>query len=167
MRRTKTTDRRYYDRRDDEERRQLPEEKLVKKIIVTGDRAWDDIPRVVKELKGYRPGTILVHGACRGADVVCAAVAEALGFIVRAYPADWKQFPRAAGPIRNQQMLDVENRPEEPIDICLAFHNNIKSSKGTADMVRRVVKAGIAYKLNTSADDVVVATEGTETLPKP
>lgn len=143
-------ERRYHVRRDDEERRQLPVENLVKKILITGDRAWDDIPRVVEELKGYRPGTILVHGACRGADVICAAVAEALGFEVRAYPADWARYPRAAGPIRNQQMLDEEHKPEEPIDLCLAFHNNIQESRGTADMIKRVDKAGIPYKINTS-----------------
>lgn len=143
-------DRRYHDRRDPEERRQLPMEKLVQKILVTGDREWNDIPRVVEALKGYRPGTILVHGACRGADNICAAVAEALGFEVRAYPADWSKHRRAAGPIRNQQMLDEEHRSEEPIDLCLAFHNNFENSRGTADMVKRAKKAGISWNLVTS-----------------
>lgn len=143
-------DRRYYDRRNDEERRQLPVETAVKKILVTGDREWDDISRIVEELKGYRPGTILVHGACRGADNICAAVAEALGFVVKSYPADWVKHRKAAGPIRNQQMLDEEHKLEEPIDMCLAFHNNFEKSRGTADMVRRVIKAGIPWKLNTS-----------------
>jgi hypothetical protein len=149
LRRTKP-DRRYSDRRDPEERRQLPEEALVKKIVVTGDREWDDIARVVEELRGFRPGTILVHGACRGADIICAAVAEALGFEVRSYPADWKKYPRAAGPIRNQQMIDVENKPEEPIDLCLGFHNDIEKSRGTADMLRRVQHANIPSKLCSS-----------------
>ena len=89
-------DRRYYSRRDPEERRQLPAEKLVKKILVTGDREWDDIPRVVEELKGYRPGMMLVHGACQGADIICAAVAEALGFEVRGYPVDCEKHRKAA-----------------------------------------------------------------------
>jgi hypothetical protein len=142
--------RRYHDRRDPEERRQLPVEKLVKKILVTGDREWDDIPRVVEELKGYRPGTILVHGACRGADIICAAVAETLGFEVRAYPADWETHGRAAGPIRNRQMLTEEHKPEEPIDICLAFHNNIAASRGTKDMMGCTQKAGIETILITS-----------------
>lgn len=143
-------DRRYYDRRDPEERRKLPAEKLVKKILVTGDRNWDDIPRVVEELKGYRPGTILIHGACRGADIACATVAETLGFVVRGYPADWKKHGKAAGPIRNRQMVKEEHRPEEPIDVVLAFHNNLENSSGTADMISVADKAGIPWKLNTS-----------------
>ena len=149
IRRTKP-ERRYHERRTDEERRQLPAEAHVKKILVTGDREWDDISRVVEELKGYRPGTILIHGACRGADNICAAVAEALGFEVRSYPADWVKHRKAAGPIRNQQMINEEHRPEEPIDLCLAFHNNIKNSRGTADMLDRVNKASIPWKLITS-----------------
>ena len=149
LRRTKL-ERRYYDRRDDDERRKLPEEKLVKKILVTGDRNWDDITTVVETLKNYPPGTTLVHGACRGADIICAAVAEALGFVVKAYPADWTQFKRAAGPIRNQQMIDVESSEESPIDVCLAFHNDIYQSHGTADMLDRVIKKDIPFKLVTS-----------------
>jgi hypothetical protein len=144
------SERRYHDRRDDEERRTVPAQALVKKIIVTGDRAWDDIPCVVEALSGYRSGTVLIHGACRGADIICAAVAETLGFVVRGYPADWAKYPRAAGPIRNQEMLDKEHRSDEPIDLCLAFHDDIKNSKGTADMLDRVVKSAIPWKLHTS-----------------
>lgn len=149
IRRTKP-DRRYHDRRDPEERRQLPADTIVRKILITGDREWDDIPRVVEALKGYRPGTILVHGACRGADIICAAVAETLDFEVRAYPADWEKHRRAAGPIRNQHMLTEEHKPEEPIDLCLAFHNDIENSRGTADMLKRVGKAGIPWTVVTS-----------------
>lgn len=149
LRRSKP-DRRYYDRREDEERRKLPEENLVKKILVTGDREWADIPRAVEALKGYRPGTILVHGACRGADIICAAVAEALGFEVRSYPANWEAHGRSAGAIRNRLMLTEEHKAEEPIDLCLAFHNNIVASRGTKDMMACTEKAGIFTQLITS-----------------
>jgi hypothetical protein len=120
------------------------------KVLATGDRGWDDLERVFEELQLFPLGTILIHGACRGADSACGEIAAALGFVVRPYPADWIAFPRAAGPIRNQQMLDVEHRSDEPIDLCLAFHNDIASSKGTADMLRQVKAAGIPWKLCTS-----------------
>lgn len=149
--RREKVERRYHERRDDEERRTIPSETIIKKILVTGDREWSDITSVVEVLKGYRPGTILVHGACKGADIICAAVAEALDFEVRAYPADWIQFKNAAGPIRNQQMLDKEHKAEEPIDVCVAFHNNVQDSRGTADMLDRVVKANIPWRLITSS----------------
>ena len=47
-------------------------------------------------------------------------------------------------------MINEEHRPDEPIDLCIAFHNDIDSSRGTADMVDRVVKADIPWKLCTS-----------------
>jgi hypothetical protein len=120
------------------------------KVLVTGDREWSDLDRVVEELQKLPSGTVLIHGDCRGADVTCAVVAEALGFVVRPYSADWAKHPRAAGVIRNQQMLDVEHTAEEPIDLCLAFHNDIERSRGTADMLRRVKKTEIAWQLITS-----------------
>jgi hypothetical protein len=143
-------DRRHNDRRDPEERRRLPEDRSVRKILITGDRNWSDVQSIVEALKVYRPGTILVHGACKGADNTCAVVAETLGFIVRGYPADWSKHGRAAGPIRNQLMIDTENRQDEPLDECLVFHDNLESSKGTADMVRRVIVACIPYVVHHS-----------------
>lgn len=143
-------ERRYHSRRNDEERRKIPETILIKKIIVTGDRNWQDIPSVVDQLKKFRSGTILVHGACRGADIICAAVAETLGYVVRPYPADWDRYKIAAGPIRNQQMLDAEHTLEEPIQLCLVFHNDIENSRGTADMLKRVQQAAIPYQIITS-----------------
>jgi len=120
------------------------------KVLVTGDREWTDIKTVIDTLEQLPAGTILIHGACRGADNICAAVAEALGFVVRPYPADWDKYRKGAGPIRNQQMLTEEHRADEPIDLCLAFHNNIESSRGTRDMIGRATKAKITVRLITS-----------------
>ena len=53
---------------------------------------------------------------------------------VKEYPADWQKHGRAAGPIRNQQMLD-EGKP----DLVVAFDGG----RGTADMIARAEKAGV------------------------
>lgn len=123
------------------------------KVLVTGDREWDDINRVAELFGRLPPDTIIVHGACRGLDNTAKAVAEAIGMPVKDYPADWARYPRAAGPIRNQQMLDLEHRPDEPIDECWAFHNNFSESRGTRDMVKRAKKAGIKTRLFTSTGE--------------
>ncbi len=116
------------------------------KILVTGDREWDDYQTVLSELEKFSaPETVLIHGACRGADIICAEIATALGFVVKAFPADWEKFGKGAGPIRNQQMI-TENHLL-PDDLCLAFHNNIENSRGTRDMLSRAEKAGIKTKL--------------------
>lgn len=120
------------------------------KVLVTGDREWDDVETIVKVLQGFPHDTVIVHGACRGADNVCVAVAEALRFVVRSYPADWGRYKSAAGLIRNQQMLSEEHVHGEPINMCIAFHNDIENSRGTKDMVNRAKKAGIKTILVTS-----------------
>ena len=53
-----------------------------------------------------RPVLALLHGAARGADQAIAAAADQLGWPVIACPAPWRQYGRAAGPIRNRQMLE-------------------------------------------------------------
>lgn len=50
------------------------------------------------------------------------------------FPANWTAQGPAAGPIRNQEMLD-EGKP----DVVIAF----PGGKGTADMVRKAKKAGV------------------------
>lgn len=125
------------------------------KILVTGDRKWVDakIMRVV--LKSYvdihtKSAIILVHGNAPGADQLAAFIAKSFGITdIRPYAAHWNEYNKAAGPLRNQEMLDKEHKPNEPIDLVLAFHNDITNSKGTKDMLLRAGNAGIATRLIT------------------
>lgn len=50
------------------------------------------------------------------------------------YPADWVRLGRAAGPVRNQLMIE-QGKP----DLVVAFPGNF----GTADCVRRAKAAGV------------------------
>ena len=117
------------------------------KVLITGDREWTDIERVIEEFEKLPSDTIIIQGECRGADLICKAVAEQFGFKTRDYPADWKKFKKAAGPIRNRQMLKEEHLLREPIDLCLVFHNDIENSNGTADMLSCVEKTTIEHRL--------------------
>lgn len=119
-------------------------------------------------LLDYQFGRYLkvVHGACEGrrdrdgklltsADMMADWVCQQRNIAVQAYPARWEvtaetpthrikrrtngeKYDCAAGPIRNQQMLDSEH-----IKRILAFHTDLTRSKGTLDMVNRAEKAGI------------------------
>ena len=55
--------------------------------------------------------------------------------LVNPFPAQWSKYGRAAGPLRNTQMLS-EGNP----DIVLAFHDNIKRSRGTRNMIVQSLK---------------------------
>ena len=46
------------------------------------------------------------------------------------YPADWDRHGKAAGPIRNQRMIDTG------VDLVVAFHDDLEHSKGTGHMVK-------------------------------
>lgn len=109
-------------------------------MLITGDRNWTNraaIKRVLQQAKSAGYDT-LIEGEARGADSIAKEEATRLGYIVRGFPANWAEYHRAAGYIRNQQMLD-EGQP----DTVVYFHKNLAESKGTADMVRRARKAGI------------------------
>jgi len=84
------------------------------------------------------PDPVIVHGAARGADTLGGAWGLRMGLVVEAYPADWGTHDRAAGPIRNQQMLD------SGIDFGVAFYDRpFWASAGTSDMVRKLTNAGV------------------------
>jgi DNA-binding MurR/RpiR family transcriptional regulator len=57
------------------------------------------------------------------------------------YPADWEAYGKAAGPIRNQRMLD-EGKP----DLVIAF-SDLPTTSGTYDMIKRAKAAGIPVYL--------------------
>lgn len=82
----------------------------------------------------WLPRAIIINGGAKGADHLSTEWAMTYDTGLKEYPADWDQHGKAAGPIRNQQMLD-EGKP----DIVVAF----PGGRGTADMVRRAKKAGI------------------------
>jgi len=123
----------------------MSEERMV--ILVTGDRNWtkarsDVVLEALQEHQDKNP--IVVHGAAKGVDLLAARIAEGLGYEVHPHPADWDKYHKAAGPIRNREML------EEKPDLVLAFHDDIVSSKGTKNMVNQAVAAGIPVLLVTS-----------------
>ena len=123
------------------------------RILITGSRTWPD-PTMLREaiLEALRgaPGSVhtIVHGNAVGADSMADAVARSLGLVVEAYPADWTQYGKKAGFIRNSEMVNLG------ADICLAFiHNNSRGATMCADLAE---KAGIEvrrYVINTEKEE--------------
>lgn len=115
------------------------------RVLVCGGRDWPTTPTQViglcNRLDRLPPDTILVHGACRGADRLAACYAAYRGLTRESYPAQWRTYGKAAGPMRNRQMLATG------IDRVLAFHAHIETSKGTADMVRIALRAGVPVEV--------------------
>lgn len=121
---------------------------MRKTVLICGSRIWTDRATIARVMRELDPGTLIVHGAARGADRLADEVARDLGLPRKACPADWGQYGRAAGPIRNQQMLDLE-RP----DRVLAFRVP-GASPGTDDMIRRARTRGIRVSVFTPSESV-------------
>lgn len=108
------------------------------KVIVCGGRSYLDkecVYRTLSELHRQMPITILMHGDAMGVDYWGKRWARMRKSHVKeaAFPADWERHGRAAGPLRNQEMLDAGP------DLVVAFPGH----RGTEDMVRRAKKVGV------------------------
>ncbi len=110
------------------------------RVLICGDRNWDSpdiIWTILDGLSLQDEEMVLVEGGAKGADFHALGWALDCGIKVDEFQADWNQHGRAAGPKRNQQM--IETNP----DIVIGFHDDILNSKGTQDMLKRAEKAGV------------------------
>jgi hypothetical protein len=97
---------------------------------------------VFLKLIEYLPIDVIIEGEAPGADTLGREFAIEYGIPVEPFPAQWNTHGKAAGPIRNQRMID-EGHPT----CAVAFYDKPRSeSRGTADMVRRLKKAGIVVE---------------------
>lgn len=87
--------------------------RMEKRILVAGCRFYENY----QEAEAYidfclqninkAAALIFVSGGCCGADRLGERYAENHGYAIERYPADWERYGKAAGPIRNQQMVDA------------------------------------------------------------
>lgn len=119
-------------------------------VLVCGGRAYDNQDRVFevldkldKELGGV---DIIIQGGAGklitmkegfkpiGADLIAMWWAKARGIDNRTFKAKWHSYGKAAGMIRNKEMLN-EGKP----NLVVAF----PGGKGTANMIKQAKKANI------------------------
>jgi hypothetical protein len=128
------------------------------RVITTGSRWWsakNAIDDVLDEIYAEQGHLIVVHGACmdRRGDLMGAdrwvdewarrAISHGANVICERWPADWKQFGLAAGPIRNKQMIDAGVWCDtcQVEGMLLAWPLGV--SKGTRGCMRLADEAGI------------------------
>lgn len=106
------------------------------KVLVTGGRDFKNrklLFKTLDKLHGKFPFTVLIHGDARGADTLADSWACLRGVETDPCPADWNTFGKAAGGIRNSEMLT-----RQP-DLVVAF----PGGSGTFDMVSKAYAAGL------------------------
>lgn len=110
----------------------------IDRVLVFGGRDYNDEERLFAELDALEPRpTHLVHGGAPGADRLAGIWGELRGLVVDEVHAEWDVHGRAAGPIRNQHMIDAYH-PRRAV--------GFPGGRGTADMTRRLKAAGIPLR---------------------
>ncbi len=105
------------------------------KVIIAGTRTIANAALVEQAIaeSGFEI-TELVSGCADGVDRLGELWAERVGVPVVRYPANWKVYGKAAGPIRNQAMADHA-------DALIGVWDGW--SRGTIDMIRRAKAKGL------------------------
>lgn len=115
------------------------------RVLICGSRHFNDYERFKKEVMNALPvgdyiGSTVISGHAKGADTLGEQFARDMGLQLQTFPADWNVHGRAAGPIRNTQMLQ-QGKP----DIVIAFL--AENSRGTKNMINQAEKAGVPVKV--------------------
>lgn len=118
---------------------------LDMRVLVAGDRYRSCNEPAFAIIRGLveRHGRdiAIVHGEASGVDESSDLAAEGLGVKAEPHPADRDRFGRGAGPRRNRGMID------SGVDMCIALHRSLATSKGTNGCVRLAIEAGIPVYL--------------------
>lgn len=119
------------------------------RILICGDRNWnneDRIRQIISLIDSPKDELTIIEGGARGVDYIAGKVAQEMGIKVTEIPALWKEHGKRAGPERNSLMLKLEPH------LVIAFHNNIYSSKGTADTIKKANILRIPVKLVSNTE---------------
>lgn len=106
---------------------------------MTGGRGYVDgisVCQILDYIDGKTRIDEVLTGGAAGADNLAARWAQSRSVSIRIILPDWNKHGRAAGPIRNQQLIDLKP------DLVVAF----PGGKGTADCVAKAEKAGITVR---------------------
>lgn len=110
------------------------------RVIVCGGRTFSDMElcyRTLDQVLADRTNIVIVSGHARGADSFGEEYAQEHGLRTCIFKPDWKRYGRAAGPIRNREMLTYALDGKA---LIVAFWDG--NSKGTRDMIRKGRDAG-------------------------
>lgn len=122
-------------------------------LIVCGGREFDDKELLEKTLQEYAlaGGDFeLIHGAhWEGADKLAddwwnRKMGKDGCISKRVFPADWKNYPKYAGPKRNTEMVEYVEYKRDGGDV-IAFWNG--KSRGTADTITKAQEAGLKVQI--------------------
>lgn len=114
------------------------------KIIIAGSRDFNDyklLKSTMDDLLSEKNKTHkieIVSGMAKGADTLGVLYAKERKYNIIEYRAQWRKYGKAAGMIRNGEMLDVA-------DAIVTFWNGM--SPGTLDVIKKAEARGIPCRV--------------------
>lgn len=111
------------------------------KVLCCGDRHWNNFQIVRDYLKKLPKDVTIIYRDSKGADSCVDRAVGELGLKAKKLPANWDDFGFTLDPL-----LDIEGKDLKP-DLVLAFHNNLKNSRGTAGIVNEAKRRGIKVEV--------------------
>lgn len=116
------------------------------KVIIAGGRDFNDPQQLRRScdfhLQDIEPGILeFVSGGAKGADYWGEQYAIFRGYIPTIFKADWDQFGKAAGPIRNRAMARYAKTGSSLGGMLIAFWD--RKSRGTHNMIREAKIKGL------------------------
>ena len=111
------------------------------RIVISGCRGASAVDFIERTLCGYLgSGDLVVTGGCSGVDAIAHNFARRLFCKTEVVPADWDKHGRAAGPIRNAEMI-------KDADMLIVFWDG--DSRGTKNAIdearKRRVETHVHY----------------------
>ena len=109
-------------------------------VVVTGGRDFTDGPFIFNSLDQFDLEigiAALYHGGANGVDNICGQWAWDWGVPCFVCSANWKKYPKSAGPIRNHWMKDFSHA-----EYLLSF----PGKRGTAHMTAACEKIGMKIR---------------------
>lgn len=107
---------------------------MIERVAIVGSRAFLDLSLVRAFVAGLPDGTVVISGGAKGVDAAAEAAARARGLYVESIRPKWAEFGRAAGAIRNWQIVQKADR-------VVAFWDGV--SRGTAITIAPAKAKGI------------------------
>lgn len=111
------------------------------KVIIAGGRDFNDyimLKSVCDAMLSDITEIEIVSGTANGADALGERYANENGYIIHKFPANWQQFGKGAGYIRNGQMAKFS-------DILIVFWDG--KSKGTKHMIDLALQENLKVKI--------------------
>ena len=131
---------------------------MKNRIVIAGSRSFNNyqillnimntqfpegFPDIVDREGKPHPSVEIISGAANGVDTLAIQFANRNNLPLSTFPADWKTYGFAAGPIRNKQMAEYAALAEHGILIAIWDGE----SRGTANMIREAKKLNLDVRI--------------------